>query len=419
MPRPLAGLALLLTLASLPVGPSALRAQPRVDPSEVRGLWVVRTSLTSAASIARMVESAQAAGFNALLVQVRGRGDAFYAGGTEPRAAALAAQPAGFDPLATTLAEAHARGMRVFAWINVNLVSSAHDLPSSPSHIVNRAPDWLMVPRALAQELSIASPTSPGYVGRIARWVRSRSDQVEGLYASPLHPAAADHVVRLVADLAERYDIDGVHFDYVRFPAPDFDYSPAALEAFRSTVAPTLPPGTADLLARRAAGDVLAYVDALPERWADFRRTRLTGLMRRLREAVLGVRPDAVITAAVVADPGQAAQSKLQDWRRWLDMGLIDVACPMAYTTEDAVFAAQIADAVASTTAGAIWAGIGAYRLSADQTVARISAARRAGVDGVVLFSYDSLLEAAPAGTHLSEIGRAAFTETPASTGGR
>src|SRR5712692_8650434 len=60
---------------------------------EVRALWVVRTTLTSASAIDVMVKQAQAGGFNALLVQIRGRGDAYYQNAKEPRPPALDADP--------------------------------------------------------------------------------------------------------------------------------------------------------------------------------------------------------------------------------------------------------------------------------------------------------------------------------------
>ena len=49
-------------------------------PEQTRALWVTRTTLTSPESIRQMVAAAQAGGFNTLLVQVRGRGDAYYSG---------------------------------------------------------------------------------------------------------------------------------------------------------------------------------------------------------------------------------------------------------------------------------------------------------------------------------------------------
>ena len=78
--------------------------------------------------------------------QVRGRADAaraggstravsaprhvYYARGLEPRPPALAAQP-GFDPLAVTIARAHDAGLQVHAWVNVNLVAGAGELPAA------------------------------------------------------------------------------------------------------------------------------------------------------------------------------------------------------------------------------------------------------------------------------------------------
>ena len=75
-------------------------------PQEVRALWVTRTSLTSPAAIATVVTTAKAQGFNTLLVQVRGRADAYYTSTLEPRPGDLVRQPAAFDPLATVLAGA-------------------------------------------------------------------------------------------------------------------------------------------------------------------------------------------------------------------------------------------------------------------------------------------------------------------------
>ena len=181
-PKALAAIAAALVLFIPP-----LRAEPA---AEVRALWVIRTTLTSPSAIATMVSSAKAGGFNTLLVQVRGRGDAYFQRGIEPRPPSLDAQPA-FDPLATTIARAHEAGLQVHAWINVNLVAGTGELPSARSHVVFRHPEWLMVPRALAPELATTDPKSPGYLGRLARFVRSQSNEIEGLYLSPVQPSSA------------------------------------------------------------------------------------------------------------------------------------------------------------------------------------------------------------------------------------
>jgi uncharacterized lipoprotein YddW (UPF0748 family) len=99
----------------------------------------------------------------------------------------------------------------------------------------------------------------------------------------------------------------------------------------------------------------------------------------------------------------------MQDWRSWAENGLLDVLCPMAYTQDASTFRAQLE--VVHHLAGLrpVWAGIGAYRLTSTQTIENIQTARRLGVDGVILFSYDSLTSPPNGPRYLTEVARAAF----------
>lgn len=377
--------------------------------AEVRALWVTRTSLTSPESIAAMVDSAHRGGFNTLLVQVRGRGDAYYSSRLEPRAHALAQRPAAFDPLATTIALARGRGLRVHAWVNVNLVSSGADLPAAATHVVYRHPEWLMVPRSLAVGLSHVDPRSPEYVGRLARWTRARSGDVEGLYASPIHPGAVDHVAGIVQDLVSTYDLDGLHLDYLRYPSAEFDYGRTALTEFRRALDADMTAAERQRYGERDIASLIGATERFPGRWAEFRRSRLNALLMRVRTVAKRERPALILSAAVFPDADEAVRIKLQDWRAWLDHRLLDVVCPMAYTTDAASFANQVATVRQLPGGHAVWVGIGAYRLSSAQTVDKIRIARRLGADGVILFSYDSLART-PGTEAFSSIGRAVFT---------
>jgi uncharacterized lipoprotein YddW (UPF0748 family) len=403
--------ALLLGLAGMgPWRPAAAAgAAAPVDLREVRALWVQRSSLTSRESIARLVDEARTARFNTLLVQVRGRGDAYFADGVDPRAPALAGQPASFDPLATVLAAARGAGLRVHAWVNMNLVADATSLPSARTHIVQRHPEWLMVPRALAGDLARVDPRNPSYLGQLARHARAEAARVEGLYLSPLHEGAAAYTVSVIADLVERYDVDGVHLDYIRYPNDTFDYGPAALALFRLDVMQDLGDDDRQRYDARLAAEPAIYADAFPDRWQTFRRDRLTALVTRVREVVKARRPAAILSAAVLPDAREAFTHRLQDWPRWAETGLLDAVCPMAYTTDADTFRAQIASVQSLAAGRPVWAGIGAYRLSSSETIENILAARAAGARGIVLFSYDNLTAQPGRAQVLSDIGRAAF----------
>ncbi len=388
----------------------------------MRGLWVLRSSLVSPQSIAGLVRTARASGFNTLFVQVRGRGEAFYQSAIDPRADELAAQPLSFDPLAEAIAAAHAAEMRVHAWVNVSLVSSAAQLPEDRAHVVYRHPDWLMVPRAIVQELKSIDGHSPAYAGKISRWARGDNGRVEGLYLSPILPDAADYTESVVAELAARYALDGVHLDYLRYPNTDFDYSRYAVAAFRAEIAAAIPPAVKAALDKRAEIDPFAYPDGLPDAWTQFRRARLSSLAMRLRSVVKKARPGAMVSAAVVPDADEAFAIRLQDWRTWAETGILDAVCPMAYSTEAGTFAQQVAAARAIAGTRQVWAGIGAWRLSPRQTIEHIGLARKAGAAGLLLFSYDSLT--GPSQTrpdYLDEVSRGAFqlSATAAAGGAR
>ena len=385
----------------------SVRVSAQATAEEVRALWVTRSSLASPEQIARLVQDARDSGFNTLLVQVRGRGDAWFTQGLEPRPEALSNSAPDFDPLARTLTQAHAAGLRVHAWINVNLISSAVTLPRDRTHVVHAHPEWLMVPRALGRELARVNPRSPAYVSRLAAWARANDSRVEGLYSSPILPEAARHLEGIVDDLAKRYAIDGLHMDYLRYPTAEFDYSASALAAFRASVINDLTELERARLDARQTREPLVYADTFPKRWADYRRARLSDLVARVRTALKKQRPRALVTAAVKPDPLEAANQRMQDWQDWAARGLLDAICPMAYTDNVTRFSQTVTGATRSAAPQPLWAGIGAYRLDSAQTVAHIKAARAAGARGIALFSYDSLTRPA-----LRTIGRTAFGDS-------
>jgi uncharacterized lipoprotein YddW (UPF0748 family) len=404
--------------ASVVVATAVVSAAPRparAPSGETRGLWVLRASLTSEDRIRTMVRTAEAAGFNTLMIQVRGRGEALYRSAVEPRASDLDGQPADFDPLAVTLDAAHRAGLRVHAWINVNLIASGTTLPRSPQHIVSRHPEWLMVPRDLAPTALRTDVHSPAYLGQLMRWTRAASDKVEGLYLSPLTAGAQDYTVSVVHDLVARYPLDGLHLDYARYPNDTFDYSASALAAFRANRLSATSVADRQRLDQRVADDPLIWTRMFPEGWIAFRRDRLTALVSRVALDARAVRPGLVVSAAVAPSALEARVTRLQDWPLWASTGTIDVVCPMAYATDLSGFATEVADARASAGATPVWAGIAAYLLPVADASAHVRAARQAGVSGVLVFSYDSLTVAESAG-YLAGL-RATLLESPRGTG--
>ncbi|MEL6705789.1 MAG: family 10 glycosylhydrolase, partial [Bacteroidota bacterium] len=142
-----------------------------------------------------LLDGLQAAGVNAVLFQIRSEADAMYVSETEPWSVWLTGSQGTppdpfFDPLAFAIEEAHKRGMELHAWLNPFRVQRAvGSSPTSPDHISNRRPEWTFT------------------IGGI---------QV----LDPGIPAARDYVVDVVAEVANNYDVDGIHFDDYFYPYP-------------------------------------------------------------------------------------------------------------------------------------------------------------------------------------------------------
>lgn len=366
---------------------------PHHQPSEVRAMWVVRTALRTPQSVSRVVELAQRYGFNALIVQVRGRGDAYYCGGIEPRAEALDGQPPDFDPLAQIIREAHAVGIAVHAWLNTFYCWSGEKPPRSPTHVVNAHPEWLLTDRT----------------GRA--WLAS-GQGVEGAYLDPALPEVRRHVHNVFLDVARRYDVDGIHFDYVRYPSADLGYSDLDLGLFRDYAARTVP---GDVLERLdALPDRLACLTAFPDLWSAWRRDNVTALVRAVYNGVKRMKPNVTVSAATISwgtyrrfQHTDAYMRVGQDWFRWLKEGILDLACPMTYHESTDQFAGWVKAAVENSCGRQIWAGVGAYLLPPEDTAEKVLAAHRLGAHGFCLFSYDAVTSDGTSEEYLTALRRA------------
>lgn len=293
-----------------------------------KALWVERDRITTAHAIDELLADATTRGIFDLVVQVRGRGDAYYRSAIEPQALALAGSD--LDPLDHLIRFGAAVGVRIHAWGNVFFVWSDKDgsLPSSPAHLVNRHPEWLLRPGGV-------NNLEPG----------GGSDR-EGIYTDPANTAAREHTLAVFTDIVSRYPVEGFHYDYARYPQATYAASPEDHE----------------------------HVTALVREGAS-----------RLRRA----RPGIVISAAVFPDPDVARDRVLQRWPEWAAEGLVDLLCPMAYRRNTAEVERLLSRARAAAPRTEMWGGLMAYNGERQLLRDQVAAASRAGCEGVILFAYD------------------------------
>ena len=330
---------------------------------EARGVWVVRNQLTSESNIDQVVSSCVDAGFNALVVQVRGRGDAYYQSATEPEAVA------GFDPLQRVIDQAHARGMQVHAWMNAGYVWGTGSLPADPDHILNRHPEYAMINRS---GKSMLDYTSGEFSAQYA----------EGRYLSLAAPAVQDYLSGVFAEVVANYAVDGVHFDFIRYPARgvseayDLDYNPLVIAAFE---------------AEKGFDPLTVAVDSEAfQIWLEWQRERIGQLVGRIRSEAHAERPGIRVSAAVLSRYHLGRHQATQDWIGWLQRGQIDTVCPMSYGSDNELVVQEGLLAQENRASGSVWLGLGANH-DIELIIDRIAQVRQTvHPEGLMFFAWSS-----------------------------
>jgi uncharacterized lipoprotein YddW (UPF0748 family) len=347
----------------LPPGSPAARAQERIPPGtgetlllhtrtvrdadHVRGLWVTRWEFHTPGEVEALAAEAADAGLTDLFFQVRGQGDAFYRSALEPWGAELTGRlggDPGWDPLAVAVAAAHARGLRLHAWINTFPMWSGSTPPpeTSPRQVLLEHPEWVMTDRE----------------GRIQR-LGNRFGYVSG---APGNPEVQARVEAVVLDLVDHYQVDGIHFDYIRLPDQDYSYD--------------------------AVSRVRYLRESVDETYLEWQADQISGMLRRIAERARAARPGLILSAAIVNHYHRAVGIFAQDPVAWTAEGVLDYVVPMAYTPRPGEFADMIHGYREALPASRVVMGINLEEMPGDPgTVADQVRQSLEGTSGHVFFS--------------------------------
>ena len=262
------------------------------------------------------------------------------------------------DQIGACVKAAHAQGLQVHIWkINWNLVGA---------------------PQSFIDSLRAANRTQVSRDGQPMDWL------------CPSHPDNLALETNSMLEVVRNYDVDGIHFDYIRYPDSDYCYCSGCSVRFQSQTGLTVTNWPADVLA----------TGALRNAFLDWRRAQITRLVSAVRTGVKALKPGVKVSAAVFPDAPSAFDDVGQDWRQWIADGLVDFLCPMDYTTEMPSFTNFVAQQL-TFAAGRIpiYPGIGAFLLEPDGFLAQLQETRAAHTGGFMVFelSPDAVTNLLPA----------------------
>lgn len=264
----------------------------------------------------------------------------------------------GRDPLQELVEVAPEFGLKIHAWL-------CNFIEGKESVLLNAHPELQAMQNHPSKGLQSDRPEM---------WAESNQ------WACCNHPAVLDYETSLMLEVADRYPVDGVHFDYVRsgFYQCYCSYCQAQCRELTG----------ADLLKEMGNFHPLAHI------WYGWRAANITSFVRRVGEHVHAHGQET--SAAVFCSFPLSYNEQAQEWPRWLRDGYLDVAIPMTYTTIPAeIHYYTLAHAAVARDAGRgeMWEGI--YADPCDDALFQQIAAEAvtSGAEGLSIFQYHTLTD--------------------------
>jgi uncharacterized lipoprotein YddW (UPF0748 family)/DNA-binding beta-propeller fold protein YncE len=318
---------------------------------EARAVWVARYSYKSEEEVRVAIRKIRAVNCNLVVFQVRGNGTVLYPSKYEPWAEEVGSKDPGWDPLAVAIDECHKLGMQIHAWVNVYPGWRTSGTHPSPDQMYNAHPEWFMIDKT------------------------GESRGAEYAYVSPGIPEVQEHLFNVFMEIIKNYDVDGLHYDYIRYPGPNFSYDPVSIARFKKEF------GKAP--------------DELPDQWAQWRRDQITALVRRVYIEAMKVKPNLVISAAVWGSYPNGRKNYYQDSHQWVAEGIVDCLMPMSYVVDRDIYQRYNLQHRRNNHGRDIYMGIGAFimRDQPELLVEQVELNRQMPETGVgnVIFDYRGL----------------------------
>lgn len=285
-------------------------------------------------------------GFNAVVPNLWWGGVAYYPSQYLPVSEKVARYG---DQMEECVREAHARGIEVHAWkVNWNLGNA---------------------PQEFVEKLRAEGRTMVDVKGEPVDWL------------CPSHPDNYRLELDTMLEPVRKYDVDGIHFDYIRYMNETVCYCDGCRQRFQADTGLQVTDWPAE-----------CYSGALHDQYRQWRCDQITRLVRSTSEESRRIKPWVRISAAVFSNYPSTRDSIGQDWLLWVKEGYLDFVCPMDYTDNNAGFRRTVARQVAQVNGRVpLYPGIGASAPGqpADITIAQVEIARELGADGFTVFQLD------------------------------
>ncbi len=312
---------------------------------------------SSRARIDELIRFAVQAGVNTLFVQVYRENRAWFPSETADSSEFKQCRDdLGEDPLALLIGRAHAQGIQVHAWLNLLSLSRNQDAQFLRKYGTDVLTGNLSEKKTLRDYLID-----------------------EQYFLEPGDPRVREDLSRIVGELLVSYpQLDGIQFDYIRYPdaEPRAGYARSNMDRFK-----------------KAAG--VSVIKEESPAWKEWKRGQVTELLTILAAAARSLRPGLQVSATGCMPYSRSYHEAFQDWPSWVNNGVVDFVTLMNYSPDPGQFEgwmAAVKEKIADPSN--IKTGVGVYKLAKRPAALEreLRCVAASGTSGA-LFHYGSLLE--------------------------
>ena len=214
------------------------------------------------------------------------------------------------------------------------------------------------------------------------RLQRTFSGKANDEWLCPSNPENQQLEIAAMLEIARNYDVDGIHYDYIRYPDGDGCFCDGCRKRFEAAIGKKVANWPKDVRADKA----------LETQWLDFRRAQITAVVAGVSQVLRAEKPTVKISAAVFRNWPNDRDTIGQDWKLWCERGYLDFVCPMDYTEHTSAFEGYVKQQQGWCAGVPCYPGIGlsCWRDATDvpKLIEQILVTRRLGTGGFTVFNY-------------------------------
>jgi uncharacterized lipoprotein YddW (UPF0748 family) len=332
-------------------------------PVENRAVWY-RSAEKSDEQVREVVEKMKLLGINTIYLETWYNGS--FTGFSDNDLIKHCTYNGSYDALEGFVRICHENGIEVHAWVQNFFIGTVEAQEQANMALAQYFPDWLKDKNGKNTYFYSASNTN-------------------FIFLNPYDKEVRTFLIDFYKEMITKYDIDGIHLDYIRFPelnygSVDFGYNENIVSAWQMENNTTVNP------AKLTAG-------AQYQSWVKFRQEIINSFVKEVFEMVKTTDPDTWLSAAVYPGIPTIKNDIFQDCENWVQNGYMDELFSMSYGADNAYVASNASKFAALAGDDCFYStGISAFGETVPMNFAlQMTEVREAGADGVAIFSLANI----------------------------